>query len=401
MVAWGRSNLAYARMTGAEGKSLADATQLAGELCADMERREWGGVDPYDGLSSPFARLLRVTMARQMLQQTVRRSPIDLRPLLRITPRRMAVTTGLAASAAARLVADPFWRDQLDRLGRWTEQGQIATGPFQGLWGYEFDVQTRWGFYAAGTPNIVATSFAAHGCLDAQALGRPQLRRLGHGLLHHLWRDRFFAYTPGSSVLIHNANLLGAALAARLSGIEQLDNPLCRDLERAATDAVRTTVAFQRTDGSWPYGEGHRLGWIDGFHTAYTLLSLGNLVQLAGNDTEEALERGARFYFNHLFRDGVPLYYPDRIGGRSDVNNVATGLRAAVWGAQRGDAPDHLPARVFAYLRAAFWDPAGYFRTTAHRQRSGHCLNYPRWGAAPALDALSSFIAWDRERSTS
>jgi hypothetical protein len=267
----------YARTMCTRGIPLADAMQLAERTNADMETREWRGADPYDGLSSPVARLLRGTVARQLLQQTVRRSPIDLRPLLRIAPRRMAVTTGLAASAAARLAADSFWRERRDRLGRWTERGQIISGPFQGLWGYEFDVQTRWGFYAAGSPNIVATSFAAHGCLDARTLRRIQLDPLGHSLLHNLWRGRFFAYTPNSSELIHNANLLGAALAARLSGIDQLDSALRRDL----------------------------------------------------------------------------------------------------------------------------WDPAGYFRATANRGRPAHRLSYPRWGAAPALDALSSLIAWDHERNAS
>jgi hypothetical protein len=396
-----KSEAASARTTCANGKSLADATLLARRTSSEMETREWCGVDPYDGLSSPVACLLRGTVARQILQQAVRRSPIDLRPLLGSAPRRMAAATGLAASAVARLADDPYWKDGLDRLARWTETAQLRTGKFKGLWSYEFDVQTRWGFYAGGSPNVVATSFAAHGCLDAGALRSIQLEQLGRSLLHQLWRNRFFAYTPTSSTLIHNANLLGAALAARLSSIEPLDAQLRRDLLNAAVSATRTTIVHQRADGSWPYGEGERLGWVDGFHTAYNLLSLDRIVALTACDAEQALERGARFYFEHLFADGVPFYYRDRPAGPSDVNNVATGLRAAVWGAQRGYASTDLPTKVLRHLHAEFWDPVGYFRASTKRGKPAHRLRYPRWGAAPALDALSCLIAWDRERNAS
>ena len=36
-------------------------------------------------------------------------------------------------------------------------------------WGYPFDVQTRWSFYPAGSPNVVVTSFAVQGLLDGAA----------------------------------------------------------------------------------------------------------------------------------------------------------------------------------------------------------------------------------------
>lgn len=378
------------------GDASVTATQMAKRLSMSMDTIDWRGVDPYDGLLSPVARALRGRATRQMLLQAVRRSPLNLRALLRIPPRRMAATTGLAASATARLAGDPFWECQLSRLGRWTAQGQIAHGPHQGLWGYEFDVQTRWGFYAAKTPNVVATSFAAHGCLDAQALRGKELERLGQGLLRNLWRGEFFAYTPQSTVLIHNANLLGAALAGRLSATGQLDDGLRSDLRSAAVMGAGTTLRHQRADGSWPYGDSKGLDWVDGFHTVYNLLSLDRLMWLLESDAEKAIDRGARFYFDHLFRDGIPLYYPDRSSGPSDINNVATGLRGAVWGARRGKVPDHLPGRVFEYLVAAFWDASGYFRAAANRWKPSAKLNFPRWGAAPALDALSTLIAWHR-----
>jgi hypothetical protein len=372
------------------------ALQLAKTLADRLDESGWNGVDPYDGLASPLARLLPGGhwRLRQAFIQGVRRSPVNLRTLLGIRPRTMAAATGLGASASARLATDPLWRARRDLLARRTAECQIDAGSFRGLWGYEFDVQTRWGFYAAGSPNIVATSFAAHGCLDGKSAEDERLAWLARGLLRHLWRGRYFAYTPGSDVLIHNANLLGAALAARLSQAPSLEAELCEALEKAAALAVRTAVEHQREDGSWPYGEGVRLGWVDGFHTAYSLLGLDQVLSRGiGGEGRFALERGAGFYFRSLFDGAKPVFYAGRTDGPSDINNVATGLRAAVWGARRGIVSPTFPADVLDHVRTRYWHERGYFKAASRRLRPASRLNYPRWAGAPALDALTAFAA--------
>lgn len=372
------------------------ALQLARTLADRLDESSWHGPDPYDGLASPLARLLPggYWRLRQTFIQVVRRSPVNLRTLLGIRPRRMAAATGLGASASARLATDPFWRARRDWLARRTAECQIDAGSFRGLWGYEFDVQTRWGFYAAGSPNIVATSFAAHGCLDGKSAGDERMAWLARGLLQHLWRGHYFAYTPASDVLIHNANLLGAALAARLSHAPSLEAELCEALDKAATLAVRTAVKHQREDGSWPYGEGVGLDWVDGFHTAYSLFSLDKVLsQGIAGEGHFALERGARFYFSRLFDGAKPVFYAGRTGGPSDINNVATGLRAAVWGARRGSVSPTFPADVLDHLRTRYWHERGYFKAASNRIRPASRLNYPRWAGAPALDALTAYVA--------
>jgi hypothetical protein len=318
--------------------------------------------------------------------------------MLGIRPRRMAATTGLAATAASRLEADPVWHELMTRLGRWTAEAQIISGLFEGLWGYEFDVQTRWSFYSAGTPNIIATSLAAHGCLDAKVLEEHRERQLSSGLLRTFSRGRYFAYTPESSTLIHNANLIGAALAARLSSSNAMTKDLAHCLRESAVKATTTTVQLQRRDGSWPYGEGPGLGWVDGYHTAYSLLALDEAAKILELDVEPELMLGAEYYFTKLFRGAKPLFYGTRHRGPSDINNVATGLRAAVWGAKRGIVAADFPTHVFRYLCQHFWDRGNYFRAQAWGQIPTARLDYPRWGGAPALDALTAYVARAPER---
>ena len=43
---------------------------------------------------------------------------------------------------------------------------QRAVEGIDRAWGYEFDVQTRWSFYPARTPNIIVTTFVANAFLD-------------------------------------------------------------------------------------------------------------------------------------------------------------------------------------------------------------------------------------------
>jgi hypothetical protein len=221
---------------------------------------------------------------------------------------------------------------------------------------------------------------------------------LGDGLLRCFWRGTYFAYTPDSSVLIHNANLLVAALAARLATDGELEAPLRQSLRRAAAASVGTALASQRPDGSWPYGEGVRLGWVDGYHTAYSLLALDDVTTLLEEPGRPALAQGARFYFDRLFDGAVPRFLAGRKAGPSDVNNVATGLRAAVWGCSRGYIAPDFPTQVFEVLREDFWSPARrYVRASANGLRPTAWLDYPRWGAAPALDALTALAASDDE----
>ena len=80
-------------------------------------------------------------------------------------------------------------------------------------------MQTRWSFYAAGSPNVVATVFGAAGLLDAATqAGRSDLSEraseAARWVLEELWvePEGYFAYHPGRPANIHNANLLGAWL---------------------------------------------------------------------------------------------------------------------------------------------------------------------------------------------
>jgi len=271
---------------------------------------DYRGQDPYDALSSPLGSKLRGRQPRQALIQAVRRAPMDLRPLLRVPPVRMAKAIALFSSGLRRATSLPDARSRATTLA-----AELGARRVDGAWGYEFDVQTRWGFYPAGSPNIIATAFVIEALAEADltSSGDPAADWLQFHMIHP---DGYMRYVPGNDRLIHNANVLGARALFRLAP----DHP-------AVSSSIAHTVRAQRADGLWPYGAGPGLEWIDNFHTAYVLLALKDIDRpIPGR--EEALQRGTQAWLRRCFNaDGGPYYYADR-AGPIDVHNVATALHA-------------------------------------------------------------------------
>ncbi len=216
------------------------------------------------------------------------------------TEVRVPLAPALLGQAASRLVAAgedahlrELARDALRTLFDDTTCGEDA-------WGYPWDTQTRWSHYPGGSPNVVATAFSANALAEAavtfdEPAWRARAERAARWVACELFlpEEGYFAYHGHSDRLVHNANLLGAALVHELAH----DAPGASEAVRIAT---ARTLDAQRDDGTWPYGEAAGLEWVDGFHTGYVLDSL---CRLEGVDPRipSAIERGARVYMSDFF----------------------------------------------------------------------------------------------------
>ena len=116
------------------------------------------------------------------------RSPVDVRRLYRrrhpLIPKALGVFALGRGPRAPPHAAPP--RRELGLRAVELLDADRSAGP--DAWGYPWDVQTRWSFYPAGSPNVVATAFAASGLLEAGAAARaavdlvdraPRRRALG------------------------------------------------------------------------------------------------------------------------------------------------------------------------------------------------------------------------------
>ena len=393
-----------------------DCEQALSKLLRYCRSESWMGYDPYDGLNSPIAQsfLFRNRPARTALTQLVKRSPINLRPLLGIKKDLNPKGAALAARALI-LIADrreirlPTSLDREVRLYDSIEadfeflmdrlSSHRSSNYLEACWGYNFDWQSR-AFYAPrGTPNAVCTVFAGQAYLDwHERTGSESVLEMAVSscrfLLERLNRTKAkegdcFSYTPLDHSRVHNVNLLVAELLARTysqTGIEEF-----RD---AAERALHFTLARQRRDGSWFYGEAESQGWIDSFHTGFMIVSLKHLIEDLGfaGELKPALAAGYEFYENRFFlADGTPGYYHDRLFPH-DVHSAAQGVITFVEMAELMPKAREMASRVVRWAIDVLQDPAGFFYFQKHRFYTIK-TSYMRWAQAWMLYALSLYLS--------
>jgi len=376
-----------------------------------LESRAWASYDPYDGLTSPLLRALYgVRPLARVALQVVKRSPVDLRPLLGIRPA--VYTKSLSDLAAAYVLLHRLRGDERDRARAREFLTQLRARTLPGFpgacWGMDLPYVSRFATATPAMPNLFQTVNAAMAFLDAHAAwGDPadltpalevvEFLERGLGRLQDgariAWR-----YYPGQEALVYNVNALTGALLARLAhttGREDL------------ADLARRTFAFvtaaQNDDGSWWYAHGPAGRWVDGFHSGYVLEALAITHALdADYEVEAALWRGATHYLAAMFTpDDVPRY-TDRATHPIEVQNCAQAIQTLARLAPfvpeaRARAP-RVATRVIEQLfRITCHAPRteGYFMMSRGRRLTNR-LPAIRWGQAPMLLALAHLEAMNR-----
>jgi hypothetical protein len=354
------------------------AAAAAADLSAALRAESFAGWDPYDALSSPWLRsVARTRILRWTAVQALKRLPVNLRPLLGVPKQRHTKALALLVSAYGKLGGEAEHVAELaDEVG-----ARAISGTGVG-WGYDFDVQTRWGYYRAGRPNAVVTTFAANALLDA---GRH--RELVDGALEYARSELFvepgyFAYFAGSARPIHNASLLVTALFAR-----------ARVSDDAAERALAYSLERQRADGSWPYGEGPGLGWVDGYHTVYMLESLAQCHEASPDPAlDAAIRRGLDLYLTRLVDpDGAPratleARYP------LDIHAAASGVNGLCKLRRYDERAAPTAERMLGWALREMRRPDGRFAFQRHRLYR-NSVPYIRWSDAHMLLALGTYLA--------
>jgi hypothetical protein len=386
--------------------------QALARLLRYCRAEDWAGYDPYDGLNSPLVSALtfRSRALRTIATQAIKRSPVNLRPVLGIrkgyNPKGLALAaralTCLLTHGEARLVGEREGALKTETESLLTRIGELRSDSYsEACWGYNFDWQSRAFFAPRGTPNVVCTVFAAHAFLDWYWLtGKSEDYQAALSCCRFLL-DRInrtegrggfcFSYTPLDRSRVHNVNLLAAELLARVWALERRD-----EYREAALGATSYTVARQSPDGSWRYGEDSSQGWIDSFHTGFALVSLKNIgAHLGSTDFREPLERGYEFYAKRFFlADSTPGYYHDHLYP-VDVHSAAQAIVTFVEMTDLIPTARQMASRVAAWTIGNLQDAAGFFHFQRHRLYTIR-IPYMRWSQAWMMYALSRYLTRDR-----
>jgi len=265
----------------------------------------------------------------------MKRSPVNLRPLLRVPKEHNPKALGLFLTGYCNLyellreetdifegeITASHCEEMIHTLsGKLLER--VSHGYSGACWGYNFDWQARKILYFPKyTPTVVVTAFVVQGLFQAYEITRDQ-NLLSTALssadfvmndLKRTPKERGFllSYSPleGNNT-VYNASLLGSKLLAlcyHYTGNKEYLN--------ASWESVRACIDAQEDDGSWVYGEHPVQTWKDSFHTGYNLEALLFYQRYTGDDSfSENIQRGLSYYFNTFFLpDGTPKYYHDRI----------------------------------------------------------------------------------------
>lgn len=379
-----------------------DVKTAARKLLAYCRENDWAGYDPYDALNSRIFTALPVLQSRLprlALTQLLKRSPINVRGLLRIPKTQNP--KGIALFLSALLKAPELCTAESgDLVASLTETLVALRSPdiSYWCWGYSFPWQTRSIVVPRGTPNLVCTAFVAGALLDLyEQRHEPEHLRMAASAAEYVlselyWSDGSsaagFGYPlPSVRSQVHNGNFLAAALLCRVykhTADERFLGPALR--------AARYSASKQHSDGSWPYGEAPSQEWIDNFHTGYNLCALQAIGRDAGTgEFESCIRHGFEFYRAHFFRaDGAARYFHNHTYPL-DIHCVAQSIVTLLAFKDFDPGNVRLAISVFRWAMSHMWDDRGFFYYRVLRLGTIR-TSYMRWSQAWMLLALSSLL---------
>jgi len=296
----------------------AELEQSIRRLTGWLERHSYEAYDPGDGNLSylhPFT--FNSILMERFLQQSVYRAPCNVRPLLGIRPHRSTKGAGYIAWGYLKMFSALGNRTDADKaviLLDWLIENK-SPGYAEYGWGNHFLFSSRGGRIPKLEPTIVWSSLIGQAFLEAhEVLGDAKYLTVAESVARwilSLPREKTasgacLSYVAITQSSIHNSNMLGAALLARVARFTHDGKAL-----ETARDAMLYSCSRQNADGAWYYGEAPKYHWIDNFHTGYNLDSLKRYRDASGDrQFDECLRRGFAYFKQTFFEDsGRPKYY--------------------------------------------------------------------------------------------
>ncbi|MGH9231487.1 MAG: hypothetical protein ACRD07_22640 [Acidimicrobiales bacterium] len=368
---------------------------------------DFEGYSKHDALNARWLEALAggSRLRRLAAIQLVMRSPIHIRPLLRV--RKARNPKGLSLFARAHLARHRMTGSQDDARAARDLLDWLIANPsvgFDGLaWGYPYPWQDAGFFAPRDLPNRVVTSFVGQALLDGyDTLDDDRYRDAASGAVRFLldapktlFEDderRCVSYVPDESIdwIVMDVSALVGALTARLGAL-QGDEKLVEESGRL----VRYVVSKQTDEGAWFYAEPPSASRIthDNYHTGFILDAILGYAQATGSaEFDDAYDRGIEFYERRLFEpDGAPRFMSDR-RHPFDIHGCAQGIITfSLRQKHRGEGAG-VAGRVLDWTLVNMWDPkSGWFyyqKRRAFRTR----IRELRWCQGWMSLALASYL---------
>ena len=257
-----------------------------------VEDHGYKGHEPFDGLSSWFRPLtFGNLLGERLLLQLVRQSPVNLRPIMGITPKDSTKGRGYMAHGYLiryKTTGEIEYLHKAEACLDWLDHHK-ASKFAKHSWSNHFDFSGRGGTYTKHDPIIVWTALIGFAYLEAYELtGAQRWLKIADsvcGWIMDLPREKTkrgvcISYLAHVQSSVHNSNMLGAAMLSRTA-----KHTGDRKYLEVARSAMEYSCSRQLPDGAWRYGEDPKYHWIDNFHTGYNLDSLKSYLDSTRDNT--------------------------------------------------------------------------------------------------------------------
>jgi hypothetical protein len=368
------------------GRRITDNDRLAAaclETLRAAERDGYAGYSKFDALESPLVTALSFNwwVPRLLWTQLVTRSPVNLRPLLRV--RRGINPEARALCARANLDCrdagfDGPFVERARRCLDWLLTPEASSpGDYHGrCWGYHHAWQSP-GFYQPPRfPNCYITCIVGGALLHGyRAFAEPAYLGAARSAVDFILGDlrvfvedadeKCIGYVPDlrAHFQVININALAAALLAEV-GVLTGEAALLEQARKLMTFVVRNQTPY----GAWHYTVDPRQSLVthDNYHTGMILDALLAYEHASGDRGFRAhYEIGLAYYRRELFlADGAPKWTNERVWPHDAhgtaqgtltfalAGDLETATRIAAWGLDhlyKGDGQ-------FAYQRGRYID---------------------------------------------
>jgi hypothetical protein len=370
-----------------------------------IEDNDFKGYEPFDGLTSYlFPLMLRSRVASQILQQSIRRVPINVRPVLGIKPLDSTKGRGYVAWGYLKryqLDHDKVYQDKAFDCLDWLDKNRSSLYP-KHSWGNHFMYASRGGFIRKHESTIVWTGLIGQVFLEAYGLfGDARHKEVIESIADWMMelpreetRDGLcLSYIMPYRSSIHNSNMIGAAFLAAAAAVTQRP-----EYGHVARLAMEYSCARQLPDGAWYYGEDPKYHWIDAFHTGYKLDALKRYQAVSGDGWfSENLKKGFRYFTDHFFEpSGRVKYYFDR-AAPTDIQCASQAIDTLLlFSSDDHDALSMANRTARWYIRR-MQDKDGHFHFRKYALGIRNKAAMIHWGQATMHKALAYLVLCNRQ----
>jgi hypothetical protein len=372
-----------------------------------IESNNFKGYEPFDGLTSFLLPLtMNVRLARQALQQGVRRAPINLRSILGIKPLDSTKGRGYAAWGYLKRYQhkhDVGYRDKAFVCLDWLDINKSPLYP-EHSWGNHFLYVSRSGYIPKYESTIVWTGLIGQVYLEAYSL----FGNARHLEIIESIADWMMALpredTPSGSCLsyimpcqrsMHNSNMIGAAFLAGAAVATKK-----REYEQVARRAMEYSCARQLKDGAWFYGEERKHHWIDVYHTGYNLDALRRYQTFSGDLAFlDCLKKGYEYFIGHFFEPcGRVRYYYNKTKP-IDIQCASQALDTLLLFASNDPGARSMAVKTALWYIHNMQDRDGHFYFRQYARGVHNKAAMIHWGQATMYKSLAYLVLSEHQKA--